>query len=101
LKNRGYNFEHNFGHGHSTLSSVLATLLLLSFLTHTASRLADPLVIELSGKFERDSVRVHDMSVLTKYGVFTSFEKLFTFMSKALDNPIPIEEMHFYLGRPP
>ncbi|OQA15276.1 MAG: hypothetical protein BWY63_02971 [Chloroflexi bacterium ADurb.Bin360] len=35
LKNQGYNFEHNFGHGQQQLSSVLLTLLLLAFLCHT------------------------------------------------------------------
>jgi hypothetical protein len=32
LKNRGYNFEHNYGHGQQHLSIVLLTLLLLAFL---------------------------------------------------------------------
>ncbi len=32
LKNQGYNFEHNYGHGTKTLSNVLAGLMLLAFL---------------------------------------------------------------------
>lgn len=32
LKNQGYHFEHNFGHGQQYLSSVLAGLMLLAFL---------------------------------------------------------------------
>ncbi|MDE0307397.1 MAG: hypothetical protein OXI87_21330 [Albidovulum sp.] len=32
LKNHGYEFEHNFGHGEKNLSSVFATLCLLAFL---------------------------------------------------------------------
>jgi len=32
LKNQGYHFEHNFGHGKKTLSNVLAGLMLLAFL---------------------------------------------------------------------
>jgi Transposase DDE domain len=32
LKNQGYNFEHNYGHGNSYLSNNLAGLMLLSFL---------------------------------------------------------------------
>lgn len=31
LKNQGYNFEHNYGHGNQTLSNVLAGLMLLAF----------------------------------------------------------------------
>ena len=32
LKNQGYHFEHNFGHGHQYLSSVFGFLMLLAFL---------------------------------------------------------------------
>lgn len=31
LKNQGYNFEHNFGHGHKNLSNILALLMFLAF----------------------------------------------------------------------
>lgn len=33
LKNQGYRFEHNYGHGHEYLSSVFAHLMLLAFTT--------------------------------------------------------------------
>lgn len=32
LKNQGYNFEHNYGHGNKNLCSVMTMLMLLSFL---------------------------------------------------------------------
>lgn len=32
LKNQGYHFEHNYGHGHKYLATVLAFLMLLAFL---------------------------------------------------------------------
>ena len=32
LKNQGYHFEHNFGHGHQHLATVFAYLMMLSFL---------------------------------------------------------------------
>lgn len=32
LKNQGYNFEHNYGHGNNNLCSVLAMLMMLMFL---------------------------------------------------------------------
>ena len=31
LKNQGYRFEHNYGHGHQNLSCVFAHLMLLAF----------------------------------------------------------------------
>ncbi len=32
LKNQGYEFEHNFGHGYKTLSNLFAGMMLLAFL---------------------------------------------------------------------
>ena len=32
LKNQGYNFEHNYGHGHKNLCTVMSTLMMLAFL---------------------------------------------------------------------
>ncbi len=41
LKTKGYNLEHNFGHGKLNLSAVLATLNLLAFGFHTVCEIAD------------------------------------------------------------
>jgi hypothetical protein len=39
LKNQGYNFEHNYGHGEQNLSVVFATMLLLAFLVDQTQQL--------------------------------------------------------------
>ena len=39
LKNQGYNFEHNYGHGEQNLSVVLATLMMLAFLVDQTQQL--------------------------------------------------------------
>ena len=39
LKNQGYNFEHNYGHGEQNLSVVFAMLLLLAFLVDQTQQL--------------------------------------------------------------
>ena len=39
LKTKGYNLEHNFGHGEVNLAAVLATMNLLAFATHTVTDL--------------------------------------------------------------
>ncbi len=41
LKTKGYNLEHNFGHGKEHLSETLATLNILAFLLHTMLDLGD------------------------------------------------------------
>jgi hypothetical protein len=40
LKNQGYHFEHNFGHGQQHLSVVFATLMMLAFALDQAQQLA-------------------------------------------------------------
>jgi hypothetical protein len=43
LKNQGYHFEHNFGHGANNLSVVFAMLMMLAFAVDQAQQLACPL----------------------------------------------------------
>ena len=43
LKNQGYHFEHNYGHGHQNLSVVFAMLMMLAFLVDQAQQLCCPL----------------------------------------------------------
>ncbi len=41
LKNQGYHFDHNFGHGHKNLSVVFALLMMLAFLVDQTMQLCD------------------------------------------------------------
>ena len=43
LKNQGYHFEHNFGHGQENLSEILLSLNLLAFLFHNVLDLVNAL----------------------------------------------------------
>jgi hypothetical protein len=43
LKNQGYHFDHNFGHGNNNLSVVLALLMMLAFLIDQTTQLCDHL----------------------------------------------------------
>jgi Transposase DDE domain len=43
LKNQGYHFEHNYGHGEQHLSVVFAMLMMLAFLVDQVQQLCDPL----------------------------------------------------------
>ena len=43
LKNQGYHFEHNFGHGNENLSVVFAMLMMLAFLVDQTNQLTSPL----------------------------------------------------------
>ena len=43
LKNQGYHFEHNYGHGYQHLSVVFALLMMLAFLVDQVQQLCCPL----------------------------------------------------------
>jgi hypothetical protein len=43
LKNQGYHFEHNFGHGENNLAVVFAMLMMLAFLVNQVEQLCCPL----------------------------------------------------------
>ncbi|MBY0307210.1 MAG: hypothetical protein K2Q09_00565 [Phycisphaerales bacterium] len=43
LKNQGYHFEHNFGHGYKNLNTVLGHLMMLAFLIDQIQQLCCPL----------------------------------------------------------
>jgi hypothetical protein len=43
LKNQGYHFEHNYGHGQQHLSTLFATLMMLAFLVDQVQQLCCPL----------------------------------------------------------
>ncbi len=43
LKNQGYHFEHNFGHGYQHLSVVFAVLMMLAFLVDQVQQMCCPL----------------------------------------------------------
>jgi hypothetical protein len=43
LKNQGYHFEHNFGHGMKNLSVVMALLMMLAFAVDQIQQLCNPL----------------------------------------------------------
>ena len=43
MKTKGYNLEHNFGHGQHNLAAVLVTLNLIAFLFHTVAEQAEEL----------------------------------------------------------
>lgn len=89
LKNHGYHLEHNFGHGHKHLSTVLFALNLLAFLTHTAQHLVDD-----AYRLLRDTLAVrrtffHDLKALTRYMLFDSWDVLFAFMLDGMELSLP------------
>jgi len=77
LKNQGYQFEHNFGHGYEHLCSTMAVLMFLIFLIDQIQMLA-------CASFQAAKKRLgsyislwEEMRVAIRYFIFESWEALF------------------------
>lgn len=84
LKNQGYHFEHNYGHGSRHLSAVLLLLLLLAFLCHTVLQLADDRYQRVRALLRVRRTFFDDLRALTRYLFFESWEHLLDFMMHQL-----------------
>ena len=76
LKTKGYNLEHNFGHGQQYLAATLATMNLLAFAMHTVADLTD-----VAWKAARAAVGARkrffeDLRAITTYLVFSTWAEL-------------------------
>lgn len=89
LKTKGYNLEHNFGHGKRHLANVFFSLNLLAFLVHTAQHLVNKVYRLLRETLAVRRTFFNDLKALTRYMVFDSWEALFTFMVEGLELDMP------------
>jgi hypothetical protein len=85
LKNQGYHFEHNYGHGQQYLSKVLLTLLLVAFLFHTVLYLCCQRYRAVRDELSVRRIFFNDLRALTRYLYFPSWEELLTFMYQQLE----------------
>jgi hypothetical protein len=85
LKNHGYHFEHNYGHGQQHLSTLLLTLLLLAFLFHTALALSCARYQAIREELVTRRTFFNDLRALTRYLYFPSWQQLLTFMYQQLE----------------
>jgi hypothetical protein len=76
LKTKGYNIEHNFGHGKLHLASVLATLNLLAFAIHTVCDIADELWRSARQKLGSRSRFFSNLDSITTFLIFPSWDDL-------------------------
>ena len=89
LKTRGYNLEHNYGHGKENLSSILVTLNLIAFALHT---LCDILVEFWSLARQKHGSRAQffgDMAAITSFLIFPSWDDLLETLAFLKEAPLP------------
>lgn len=80
LKTKGYNIEHNFGHGKENLSQTLCTLNILAFLFHTVQEIMDNLYMEVRDEMGTREEFFTAINILTTMFRFKSFDKLLEFI---------------------
>ena len=85
LKNRGYHFEHNYGHGKQRLAAVLLTMMLLAFLFHTALDLSCLVYQAIRRELAVRRTFFDDLRALTRYIYFDTWQQLLNFMYQQLD----------------
>lgn len=85
LKTKGYNLEHNFGHGKEHLSNLLLTLNLLAFLFHTVLEFLDMRYALIRSTLPRRDTFFHDLKALCTYLLFTNWNDLLCRMLEGLE----------------
>ncbi len=91
LKNQGYNFEHNYGHGYKHLSTVFACLMMLAFLVDQVEQLCDVLfhdALESMGRLKYLRERVRN---LFREFVLESWEFLYLGIAKGFRVTVDID----------
>jgi hypothetical protein len=89
LKNKGYNLEHNFGHGQQNLAAILVSLNLLAFAFHTVCDIGDELWRNARAKLGPRYNFFSKLAAITSYLIFPSWDDLLLTLAFAKPPPIP------------
>ena len=90
LKNQGYHFEHNFGHGYQHLSVVFAVLMMLAFFVDQVQQLCCPLFQAAWGQWGSKRLLWEKMRALFYDYALYSMEHLFQALYYGLKKSAPI-----------
>lgn len=91
LKNQGFGFEHNYGHGYKNLSVVLALLMMLAFLVDQAQLLSSKIV--QSALIKTKSLKELYKSVLGLFNhfIFQNWQELYQAIAYGFKATLTIE----------
>ena len=90
LKNQGYHFEHNYGHGYQHLSVVFAVLMMLAFLVDQVQQLCCPLFQAVWAKLGSKRRLWERMRALFYDYALVSMRQLFEALLYGLQKTAPI-----------
>lgn len=88
LKNQGYHFEHNFGHGNQYLCTVFANLMMLAFLIDQTQQLCCAF-FQAALKFQKRKIRLWERmrSLFTDF-IFKSWDDFYLALTRRLIKPV-------------
>jgi hypothetical protein len=95
LKNQGYQFEHNFGHGQKNLSVVFAMLMMLAFLVDQTQQLCCPLFQAVWQKAGSKRALWEQLRSHVYHFVFDSFQHLYQVMLSDAAKGLPPPAVDF------
>jgi hypothetical protein len=90
LKNQGYHFEHNFGHGYQHLAVVFALLMMLAFLVDQVQQFCCPLFQAVWAKLGSKRRLWEKMRALFYEYALESMRQLFDALFYGLKKPVPV-----------
>lgn len=92
LKNQGYNFEHNYGHGYKNLCSVMTMLMMLAFLIDQVQQLCCKVYQKARKHVGSFRVLFEKIRVLIEFGSWDSWHDLYKFIGVPSERPPPGEK---------
>jgi len=90
LKNQGYNFEHNYGHGNKELCSVMTMLMMLAFLIDQVQQLCCKLYQKARKKAGALKELFLKRRVLIEMAIWTTWQDLYETLVSPSARPPPI-----------
>ena len=82
LKNQGYNFEHNYGHGNQNLCSNMSMLMMLAFLIDQVQQLCCRVYQKARARAGRLTALFEKVRVLNEFDTFDSWQQLYTLIGQ-------------------
>lgn len=92
LKNQGYNFAHNYGHGYENLCSVMTMLMMLAFLIDQVQQLCCQVYQKARSHAGRLSVLFEKTRAMISLFAFDSWHTLYRFIGEPENRPPPDEQ---------
>lgn len=90
LKNQGYQFEHNFGHGKKNLSTVFCMLMMLAFTVDQIQEQCDLLFQQALAKAERKLYLWRELKALFDHFKVSSWSDMWSAIAYGFEAPLII-----------